>query len=288
VLAIEARGTYARNEVWRNEETLWQDVTVKSPANGRGLMNYALTRMAKGDIATALDYLERARAFNPNYYFIEINLGIAKAEEGRLAEAETHFLRAIELEPKRYESNYYYARWLHKRGRTDEALSRLEAAKQLNANTLDVKHLLMQVYFEQKRWKALERVAAETLQAAPGDLEALRYVGAGRQAHAEMEEAAAVAQAAPSAEKYLNLSLLYYRAEKYEDCIRAAREALRLNPEYAEAYNNIAAAHNAMRHWSDGIKAADEALRLKPEFELARNNRAWAISQQQMADAKRQ
>ena len=89
----------------------------------------------------------------------------------------------------------------------------------------------------------------------------------------------------PAPDKYLNLSLLYYRAEKYEDCIRAALEALRLNPEYAEAYNNIAAAHNAMQRWTDGIKAADQALRLKPGFELARNNRAWAISQQ--AAAKR-
>ena len=288
VLATEARATWARNEVWRNEETLWHDVTVKSPANGRGLMNYALTQMAKGDVATALRYLERARAFNPNYFLLEINLGIATAEAGRHAEAEGHFLRALELEPKRYESNYYYARWLHNRGRTQEALSRLEVAKQLNANTLDVKHLLMQVYYEQKRWKALDRLAAEALRMSPGDSQALRYAGMERQVQAELEQAIAAAEVAPSADKYVNLSLLYYRAEKYEECIRAAREALRLNPQNAEAYNNIAAAHNAMRRWSDGIRAAEQALRLKPEFELARNNRAWAISQQQMAEAKRQ
>ena len=48
----------------------------------------------------------------------------------------------------------------------------------MNANTLDVKHLLMQIYFEQKRWKALERLAAETLRAVPGDSQALRYANA--------------------------------------------------------------------------------------------------------------
>jgi tetratricopeptide (TPR) repeat protein len=286
VLAVEARATWSRNEVWRNEETLWYDVTIKSPTNGRGLMNYALTRMAKGDIATALAYLERAGAFSPAYFLLEINLGIAKGEAGRHDEAEKHFLRAIELEPQRYESNYYYARWLHKRGRSEEALSRLETAKQLNANTLDVKHLLMQVYFEQKRWKALERIAAETLRMAPGDSEALRYAAVQKQVETELEQAAAAAESYPSADKYLYLSLLYYRADKYEECIRAAREALRLNPAYAEAYNNIAAAHNAMQRWSDGIRAAEQALRLNPEFELARNNRAWAISQQQIATAR--
>jgi tetratricopeptide (TPR) repeat protein len=250
-------------------------------------MNYALTRMAKGDVTTALTYLERAKVYNPAYFFLEINLGIAKAEAGRRIEAERHFLRAIELEPYRYESNFYYARWLHASGRTEEALSRLEAAKQLNANALDVKHLLMQVYFEQKRWQALERLAAETLRVAPGDSQALRYASAQRQSQAELERAAAAANNAQSADKYLNLSLLYYRADKYEECIHAARQALRLNPEYAEAYNNIAAANNAMRRWSDGIKAADQALRLKPGFELARNNRDWAISQQQKAAAER-
>jgi tetratricopeptide (TPR) repeat protein len=281
LLTVEARATYVRNEVWRNEGTLWHDVTVKSPQNGRGLMNYALTRMAAGDIATALDYLERARVLNPAYFLLEINLGIAKAQVGRHPEAEGHFLRA----PSRYESNYYYGRWLHQCGRTEEALSRLETAKQLNANTLDVKHLLMQIYFEQKRWKALERLAAETLRAVPGDTQALRYGNAEKWFETELQQAAVVAATMPAPDKYLNLSLLYYQAEKYEDCIRAALEALRLNPEYAEAYNNIAAAHNAMQRWSDGIKAADQALRLKPGFELARNNRAWAISQQ--AAAKR-
>ena len=72
-------------------------------------MNYALTRMAAGDIATALDYLERARVLNPAYFLLEINLGIAKSQVGRHPEAEGHFLRAISLEPNRYESNYYTA-----------------------------------------------------------------------------------------------------------------------------------------------------------------------------------
>ena len=36
---------------------------------------------------------------------------------------------------------------------------------------------------------------------------------------------------------------------KYQECIDAARKALRLKPDYPEAYNNIAAAYEAMSMW---------------------------------------
>ena len=54
-LAAYAAGTYQRNRIWRNEESLFYDVTIKSPANGRGLMNYGLTQMEKGETQKALD-----------------------------------------------------------------------------------------------------------------------------------------------------------------------------------------------------------------------------------------
>ena len=49
VLVAESIGVSARNRVWHSDESLWHDVTVKSPTNGRGLMNYGLTLMARGD-----------------------------------------------------------------------------------------------------------------------------------------------------------------------------------------------------------------------------------------------
>src|SRR5262249_5683998 len=42
MLLLLAAGTRRRNAVWRSEESLWRDVTLKSPGNGRGWMNYGL------------------------------------------------------------------------------------------------------------------------------------------------------------------------------------------------------------------------------------------------------
>ena len=78
------------------------------------------------------------------------------------------------------------------------------------------------------------------------------------------------------------MSLQYHQAGKYQECIDAARKALRLKPDYPEAYNNIAAAYEAMSMWDPAIEAAQQALRLKPDYQLAKNNLAWSMSQKKL------
>jgi tetratricopeptide (TPR) repeat protein len=85
--------------VWRTEETLWRDVTLRSPRNGRGLMNYSLTQLAIGRTDLALTYFLRAAVFNPSYYVLEINTAIAYSVLGYTAEAEKHFTRATRKNP---------------------------------------------------------------------------------------------------------------------------------------------------------------------------------------------
>ncbi|MGH9627189.1 MAG: tetratricopeptide repeat protein, partial [Bryobacteraceae bacterium] len=97
LLGAYGAGAHARNQVWLNAETLWYDVTQKSPANGRGLMNYGLTQMEKGRYARALEYFERALQYTPNYFYLHINLGIARGAVNEHALAEGHFLKAIAL-----------------------------------------------------------------------------------------------------------------------------------------------------------------------------------------------
>jgi tetratricopeptide (TPR) repeat protein len=89
-----------------------------------------------------------------------------------------------------------------------------------------------------------------------------------------------VVKLAPTAENYLNLSLAYANARRFQDQIAAAQQAIRLKPDLAEAYNNLAAGYEDLRMWSEAIAAAQQAIRLKPDFQLARNNLAWALAQQ--------
>jgi tetratricopeptide (TPR) repeat protein len=268
VLLAFAAGTWQRNKVWRTEESLWYDVTLKSPHNGRGLMNYGLTQMSKGETARALDYFTRALVYNPNYYVLEVNLGVANGALHNDAEAERHFARALQLAPAEAVSHYYYASWLRDKGRLNDAIQQLSTTIANNPSYLDAPHLLMDIYAQEPNADLLRRTASETLARFPGDPEALSWLAR-----------AGTLKATP--ESYLNQSLALYRAGKFEESIQAAREALNLRPDYSDAWNNIAAAYNSESKWDEGIHAAEQAVRLRPDNQLAKNNLLWAIQQKQ-------
>lgn len=270
-------GVHARNKVWRDEASLWRDVTIKSPHNGRGLMNYGLTLMAKGDNQHALEYFERALQYTPNYFILEINLGVVDGELHRDAEAERHFLRAAQLAPTSEQPPYYYGRWLLQRGRAREAIAQFQRSMVLNRDYLEPRYALMDAYSRMGMQPVAKSLAADTLQMAPGDGLAMRYY----RDNDPVAEAEAAVKQTPTADAYLNLSQAYERAGRYRDCIGAAEQAIKLRGDFAEAYNNIAAAHEDLHEWDAAIAAAREALRLKPDFQLAKNNLAYSERQKQ-------
>ena len=282
VLVAYAVGTYERNRVWRTEESLFYDVTIKSPTNGRGLMNYGLTQMEKGETQKALDYFVRAAAFTPNYPTLEINTGIAEGVLNRNQDAEAHFRRAIALAPDDAQPHFYYGRWLKLQGRVMECIQEEKLAVAKNPVWLDPRYLLMQAYLEQGQWFALKELAQDTLVLAPGDQNAQRYLAASENGRDEVTKAEKLADSQPTPENYLSLSLLYHRTGRYQDCIAAAKKALQLKPDYPEAYNNIAAAYEDLHQWDQAIEAAQAALRLKPDYQLAKNNLDYSLAQKKL------
>jgi protein O-mannosyl-transferase len=276
LLVVSAAGTRRRNQVWRTEESLWQDVTLKSPRNGRGLMNYGLARMSQGDFRVALTYFERALAYTPNYPNLEINLGIDCGALGRDVEAEQHFQKAIQLAPNEADVHYFYARWLKSKARTSEAVTELREAITISPGYLEARVLLLDAYSDERAWALLTPLAKETLNLAPNDPTVLKY--------AKMKPAQSLAspltpQEMPTPETLLNLSLAAYQHNDFEGCIRFAQLALKKRPEYPEAYNNLIAAYNSLGRWDEAIQAGHKALGIRPDYELARNNLLWAESQ---------
>lgn len=271
-----AVGAYQRNEVWHDAESLWRDVTIKSPRNGRGLMNYGLALMARGEYDGALEYFTSALELQPRYAFLHINLGVLWNARGNLNVAEGYFRQAIEYRPDLAESYFYYGRVLRQHGRVTEARSNLERALALSPGRMDTRHEVMGLYQDSGDWNALRRVAAETLELAPDDERTQAFLVASEEDVRRLEAAERMARAVPTPENWLNLSLAYHRATRYAEAATAAGESLSLCPDYAEAYNNIAAAETALGNWNEAVTAAEQAVAIRPDFALARNNLAKA------------
>jgi len=275
LLSGYAYGTHLRNEVWHTEEGLWLNVSIKSPQNGRGLMNYGLTQMQKGNYAVATNCFERALVLLPNYYALNINMGVLKEATGDKVAAESYFLKAIQLGPGYQDSYFFYGRFLYNQSRYNEAAAQLLKAIAISPGYLNARLLLMNVYQAAQSWDQLKALAEDTLQIAPDNAEVLQYLQAARDKKVKPVIVAGQPKG-PDPAKYLTLSLQYYQAGKYQECINAAAEAVKLKPDYAEAYNNMGTAYNQLKQYNKAIPFLQKAIALKPNFLLAKNNLAVA------------
>ncbi|HKX54608.1 MAG TPA: tetratricopeptide repeat protein, partial [Xanthomonadales bacterium] len=258
VITLHGFGTYQRNEVWDSGLSLWYDVTIKSPRNGRGLMNYGLALMEAGRLEEAIAYYEKALDTDYGRHpYLHINLGIAHNALGRRTgseplkqRAEEYFKTALALGPGFPQTHYRYAQWLHEHGRSPEALP----------------------------------LARKALELAPGEVGAQKLLD-----ELTMDTASRLQQQRQNAEQlgtpaaYLDLSLAYYQALDFSAAIAAAQSAIAIDPGYAAAYNNICAAYNQLGQYDEAIAACEQALKLDPAFELARNNLAWARNQRDIS-----
>lgn len=268
-----AYGAHRRNQVWRSEGTLWADDVAKSPHNGRGLMNYGLTRMDAGDYAGALSLFRRALEYLPNYPTLEINLGIvngqiaAQGHPALVAVAERHFQRAIALAPNDDLTHAYYGRWLLAQNRLAEATAQLEAAVALNPQRPLQRDLLLTAYEVSGNVPAAQRLAQETLALIPGDGTALAAL-----------KGEYSSRPSPASD-LINASLAAYRAGRFEESIDLAKRALAVDPHSAEAWNNIGAGYGALQQWDRAIAAEQQALNLNPNLQIAKNNLRWYQAQ---------
>ncbi|MEP7015354.1 MAG: tetratricopeptide repeat protein [Verrucomicrobiota bacterium] len=231
-LCANGYATFQRNNVWKTEETLWHDVTIKSPQNGRGLMNYGNTLMAKGDYAGALDYFHRALVFTPQYSVLFINLAIAEGATKKDTVAEQHFKEALRLAPSTPDSYTYYARYLLSRSRGHEARELLRNALELSPTDLTARGLLAQTD-EQSR-NPLPAPTAESYL----NLSLARY-GQGRFDESIESSRKALELRPDYAEAWNNICAACNKLGRYNEAAAACEEALRYKPDFELARSNL-------------------------------------------------
>jgi tetratricopeptide (TPR) repeat protein len=272
LLAVLGWATNRRNAVWESEATLWRDAMEVSPHNGRAFMEYGLTRLGLDDPNAAFEYLRKAAALTPHDPKIEINLALAYGRTNRLAEADSQFRQAIDDAPAYSPSYSSYSQWLLNQARVPEAFEMASKAVALDRYDVVGRRTMMDAFAQAHEWLKLKQLASETLTLFPDDFDGQRSLDVAQTAIDQVPKAEKEASTEPTVNKYLALSVVYYQAGRYEDCIRAAREALSLNPNVPEAYANISSAYHAMGKLDETIAALREEIRLKPDMPSAQKN----------------
>jgi tetratricopeptide (TPR) repeat protein len=232
LLCANAYATFQRNKVWKTEETLWHDVVLKSPRNGRGLMNYGNTLMAKGDYAGALDYYHRALQLTPQYSVLLINLAIAEDATKQSAAAEQHFKEALRFAPTSPDSYTYYARYLLSNSRADEARAFLQSALELSPTDVNARDLLARA-----NGQSVDQPTTQTPEFYLGL--SLQFYREERYAESIAASRVALTRRPNYAEAWNNIGAAYNKLGNYEKAADAFEEALRLKPDFQLARNNL-------------------------------------------------
>ncbi|MBK6403818.1 MAG: tetratricopeptide repeat protein [Holophagales bacterium] len=120
-LATYAGATVARNEVFQNDERLFEEMVEKVPRSARAHYNVAYLAWGRGETVSARASLEKAAALFPRYYDAFALLGRVARKEGRWDDARTAYQRTLAIKPD-YEIGWQgLAKAEEESGRLEEA-----------------------------------------------------------------------------------------------------------------------------------------------------------------------
>ncbi len=273
--------TFERNQVWQSQNSFWEDSIRKAPQNGRAFIYLGKALIDEGQYDRAYTYLQQAASLISGDAPDEVDLAQAFDRMNRDGEAHDHFQRALKDDPNYASAWSAWSRWLIARQRFAEALQAASRAVKLSPWNVEAKHTFLDYFSADSNWPELQKEAENVLAEDPTDIDARRSLEVAQAGFAALKNAEAKAKSEPTVDDFLALSVEYFKARRYQDVIRACREALKLRPDLAEAYHNMAAAYHALGKDDDAIQALREAVRIRPDLTVAKSNLEFLLLQQQ-------
>lgn len=164
--------TVHRNEVFRDEFTLWQDTVHKQPGNSRAHNNLGNLLLARGRGDEAITAFETARRLDPSSAEAHYNLGQTLLDRGRVDEAFRLCAEAVRLKPADPKAHNNLGNVFLATGRIDEAALRFETALRLRPAFPEAHNNLAVVRAKQNRLPEALAHWEETLRLRPGLIEA--------------------------------------------------------------------------------------------------------------------
>jgi protein O-mannosyl-transferase len=316
-LALGA-AAFARNDVYRDDLTLWADTARKRPENGRAHTSLGKALVDRGRIQDALPHFETAVRVAPRLAGARNNLGNTLLKLGRTKEALAQFKEVLMRDPDNVNSQYDAGNAFLLAGEFDQAARAFARALQLKPNHAFAafslgnaerelghpdaaiaayeKALRIQPKFEEvhrnlgavltRAGRSAEGLAhlEQAVQLQPEDARAEFELGyalalAGRMAEAEARLKSSIARAPNAAEAQNCLGLVLADRGDVAQALEHIRRAIQLQPDYAQAHNNYASLLARVGRLEDARAELETAIRLQPNYTEARENLA-RINQQ--------
>jgi len=180
------------------------------------------------------------------YFWREnFNRGVAAVQRNAWSEAVAPLQNAVLILPERYDAYPSLATALLATADNNGALAVLERANTLNANDLEARHALLQLYYNAGRYDDALRLSDEILKKSARDVSALRCRAAvldkqkSDQAEAAFRD---LMRASGASEDLIAFAQHYFQNEKHEYALLLFQEALKRRAQEVSAANGKYAA----------------------------------------------
>lgn len=222
--------TLMRNEVWRDDGTLWRDVLSKDPTNSRAYMNLGLHLLWNGKYKQAEALIEKAVRMTPaeasSYLFRALLYSAISRDSAALEDLN----RAIELDAKHLLAYYYRGELYRKMGDHEKALADYHSALGLRPLYTDALYGIAQVLMDRGEDEQAKETCERILRIDGGDARAYSCVGKYFVLRKKLDEALAAyrkgtAHAPKSAGLWFELGEVYEKREMYKEAGEAFGQA---------------------------------------------------------------
>jgi tetratricopeptide (TPR) repeat protein len=207
---VYAVGTVSRNNIWKDNLTLWKDTVRKSPGSAVVHNNLAFAYGSSSQRDRAIAEYQTAVRLKPDYVEGHFNLGVVYASLGQWDKAIAEYQTVIQVNPAFIAAHYNLGIIYASLGQWDKAISEYQATLRLNPDHSDAHNNLGVAYASLGQWdKAIAEYQA-ALRLNP-DL----------------------------ADTHCNLGIAYASLGQWEEATAEYETALRLNPDFYEARRRL-------------------------------------------------
>ncbi|MFQ5716520.1 MAG: tetratricopeptide repeat protein [Nitrospinales bacterium] len=278
--------TAARNGMWINELTLWQDSLKKNPRSPRPYNNVGKAYYERNEKSLSLEYLQKSIDLDPNFAEPHYNIANVYMDMKRLDDAEREYRKAIDLKPLHYAAHLGLGSVYNQTGRYSEAIKRYKLAIDTRRNSVAqnedyplARLNLGEVYGVLGRLEDAVRESKRALELSPSLYKAHYNLGTAYLKLGDLENAErsflACLQANGQFEKaQFNLAHLYQLKNEWEKSNAWFEKFLEHEGPRAKAYFGIAWNYQKMSRWEMTRKFYEKALAEDPNYLSARVNLA--------------
>ena len=269
---------------WRNSELLWTHTLACTSDNFIGHNNLGNTLLQEGNMAEAVSHFQKALQIKPGYAEAHNNLGNTLLQKGSVNEAMVHYQKALQIKPDYAEAHYNLGNALLKMGNVGEAIAHFQKALQIKPDYAEAHNNLGNALLQKGNVAEAIIHYQKALQIKPDNAEARNNLGNALLQEGNVAEAIAHFQKALQikpdfAEAHYNLGNALLQKGNVAEAIIHYQKALQIKPDYAEAHINLGNALLQKGNVAEAIVHYQKALQINPDFAEARNNLGNALLQ---------